>query len=211
MSTSTAFNVRRAEITDYDAVNQIFTGPKVIWGTLQLPFPSAESWKKRLSESPEGTFNLLACAGDEVVGQLGLFTFPNWPRRRHVGQIGMAVRDDWQGKGAGTALMQAVLDLADNWLNLKRLELEVYTDNEPAIRLYKKFGFVMEGTFLQFAYRNGEFVDVYTMARLKTTLDNPRYGQPCWSPIGSLSVRFYVRIRSWSNQVTPFHAVTFSS
>lgn len=34
------------------------------------------------------------------------------PRRHHVGQIGMAVRDDWQGKGAGTALMQAAVDLA---------------------------------------------------------------------------------------------------
>jgi len=27
------------------------------------------------------------------------------------------------------------------WLNLTQLELEVYTDNEPAIQLYKKFGF----------------------------------------------------------------------
>jgi L-phenylalanine/L-methionine N-acetyltransferase len=42
--------------------------------------------------------------------------------------------------------MQATVDLADKWLNLTRLELEVYTDNEPAIRLYKKFGFAVEGT-----------------------------------------------------------------
>jgi putative acetyltransferase len=48
---------------------------------------------------------------------------------RHVGSIGMAVRDDWQGKGVGTALMEAALDLADNWLNLTRIELRVYTDN----------------------------------------------------------------------------------
>ena len=174
MSSPIAFYVRRTELTDYEAVNQIFMGTKVIWGTLQLPFPSAESWKKRLSESPEGTFNLVACAGDEVVGQLGLHTFPNWPRRRHVGQIGMAVRDDWQGKGAGTALMQAVVDLADKWLNLRRLELEVYTDNEPTIWLYKKFGFMIEGTLHQFAFRDGEFVDVYTMGRLKADIDKPQ-------------------------------------
>jgi putative acetyltransferase len=41
----------------------------------------------------------------------------------------MAVRDDWQGKGVGTALMEAALDLADNWLNLTRIELRVYVDN----------------------------------------------------------------------------------
>ena len=171
MSTPTAIQIRRAEVSDYEAAYKIFSGPKVIWGTLQLPFPSAEAWKKRLAEPLEGTFNLLACVGDEVVGQLGLHTFPTFPRRRHVGQIGMAVHDDWQGKGVGTALMQAVVDLADNWLNLKRLELEVYTDNEPAIRLYKKFSFVLEGTLVQFAYRNGEFVDAYTMARLRSEND----------------------------------------
>ena len=109
----------------------------------------------------------MACVENEVVGQLGLFTFPHHPRRRHVGQIGMAVRDDWQGKGVGSALMAAAIDLADNWLNLSRLELEVYTDNQPAIALYKKFGFVNEGTLIRFGYRDGRYVDVHAMARLR--------------------------------------------
>ena len=159
--------IRRAEPGDYEAVRQVFTGPKVVWGTLQLPFPSAESWRKRLAEPAEGLFSLVACAESEVIGQLGLHTFPNRPRRRHVGQIGMAVRDDWQGRGAGTALMQAAIDLAEQWVNLSRLELEVYTDNAPAIRLYKKFGFRIEGTLVHFAFRAGQYVDVYLMARLR--------------------------------------------
>ena len=71
------------------------------------------------------------------------------------------------GKGVGSALMQAMIDLADKWLNLTCIELEVYTDNEPAIHLYKKFGFVTEGTHHQFAYRDGQFVDVYATARLR--------------------------------------------
>ena len=161
------FIVRRAEPDDYKSIYQVWAGPKAIWGTLQLPFPSAELWRKRLAEPPEGTFNLLACVEDEIVGQLGLHTFPNHPRRRHAGQIGMAVRDDWHGKGAGSALMGAAVDLADKWLNLTRLELDVYTDNEPAVRLYKKFGFVIEGTLVNYAYRDGQFVDTYTMARLR--------------------------------------------
>jgi len=161
------FTIRRAEPEDYRSMHQIFAGPKAFRGTLQLPFPSAELWRKRLAEPPEGTFNLLACVEDEIIGHLGLHTFPNHPRRRHAGQIGMAVRDDWHGKGAGTALMGAAVDLADKWLNLTRLELDVYTDNEPAIRLYQKFGFVIEGTLVNYAYRDGQFVDTYTMARLK--------------------------------------------
>jgi putative acetyltransferase len=167
MDNEVTFTIRRAEPADYEAVARIFSGPKAVAGTLQLPFPSAERWRQRLAEPPEGAFNLLACVQNEVVGQLGLHTLPNNPRRRHVGQIGMAVRDDWQGKGVGTALMQAGVDLADKWLNLTRLELEVYTDNEAAIRLYKKFGFTIEGTLVRFAYRDGQYVDVYAMARLQ--------------------------------------------
>jgi len=60
-----------------------------------------------------------------------------------------------------------------NWRNLTRLELEVFTDNEPAIQLYKKFGFTIEGTLARFAYRDGQYVDVYTMARFRTLPGNP--------------------------------------
>ncbi len=159
--------IRRAEPSDYEAVTRIFAGPKVVRGTLQLPFPSAEFWRKRLAEPADGYFGLLACVGNEVAGELGLLTFPNAPRRRHAGTVFMAVRDDWQGKGIGSALMQAAVDMADRWLNLSRLELEVYTDNEAAIRLYKKFGFVTEGKLIRFAYRDGQYVDAFSMARLR--------------------------------------------
>ena len=159
--------IRRIEPTDFEAVHQIFAGPRVVWGSLQLPYPSLENWRKRLAEPPEGFFGLVACVETEVVGHLGVETLPHKVRRRHAGQLGMAVRDDWQGKGIGTALMQAAVDLADKWLNLRRLELEVFTDNEPAIRLYTKFGFQIEGTLAGFAFREGQFVDVYTMARLR--------------------------------------------
>lgn len=160
--------IRRTEPRDYEAVQRILAGPKVVWGTLQLPFPSMEQWRKRLVEPPEDLFSLVACVeNDEVVGQLGLQSFPNRPRRRHAGQIGMAVRDDWQGKGVGTALMEAAIDLADNWLNLKRLELEVFVDNTSAIRLYEKCGFTIEGTLVGYAFRNGQYVDTHIMARLR--------------------------------------------
>ena len=159
--------IRRAEASDAEAMHKIFSGPKAIWGTLQLPYPSLDRWRKRLAEPAEGSFSLMACVDDEVVGELGLFTMPQNPRRRHVGQIGMAVRDDWQGRGVGSALMKAIIDLYDNWLNLSRLELEVFTDNPSAIALYKKFGFVTEGTLKNFAYRDGQYVDVYAMARLR--------------------------------------------
>jgi len=158
--------VRHSEPEDYEALHSIISGPRAVAGTLQLPFPSAEMWRKRLAEPPEGLYSLVACVEDEVVGNLGLEALSR-PRMRHTGRIGMAVRDDWQGKGIGTALMEAALYLADNWLNLTRIELHVYVDNAAGIALYEKFGFEVEGTHRRFAFRDGEYVDAYSMARLK--------------------------------------------
>jgi len=40
--------IRRVEPSDYKAISQVNTGSKVVWGTLQLPFPSEEIWRKLL-------------------------------------------------------------------------------------------------------------------------------------------------------------------
>lgn len=125
--------VRHSEPDDYRALHRIFSGPRAIAGTLQLPFPRAEMWRERLLEPPEGLYSLVACVEGEVVGSLSLHTSSTRWRMRHVGSIGMAVRDDWQGKGIGTALMEAALDIADNWLNLTRIELRVYVDNAAGV------------------------------------------------------------------------------
>jgi len=76
-------------------MHRIMSGPLAAAGTLQLPLQSAEAWRKRLAEPPEGLFLLVACVEGEVVGNLDLETSPNRPRMRHAGSIGMAVRDDW--------------------------------------------------------------------------------------------------------------------
>ena len=71
----------------------------------------------------------------------------------------------YQGKKVGSKLLEAILDLATNWLAITRIELEVYTDNQAGIALYEKFGFYIEGTAKSYAFRNGEYVDVYFMAK----------------------------------------------
>jgi putative acetyltransferase len=158
--------IRRAEPDDCSAIYEMFRSPKVYEGTLQIPYPSREVWRKRIAES-DSCYNLVAVSGEHVIGMLTVDTFPNRPRRRHVGRIGISVTEAWQGKGVGKALMQAGVDLSDKWLNLTRLELEVYSDNEAAIRLYEQFGFEREGVLRQHAFRDGRYVDSIMMARLR--------------------------------------------
>ena len=50
--------VRHSEPEDCKALHRIFSGPRAVAGTLQMPFPSAEMWRQRLSEPPEGLYSL---------------------------------------------------------------------------------------------------------------------------------------------------------
>ncbi len=79
----------------------------------------------------------------------------------------MGVEDHATGQGIGTALLEAILDAADNWLDIRRVELTVFADNDRAIRLYERFGFEREGLRRAFAYRDGSYADAVAMARLK--------------------------------------------
>ena len=67
----------------------------------------------------------------------------------------------------GTALLAALVDMADNWLGLRRLELEVLADNEPALALYTRFGFEPEGVRCDAVFRAGAHVDTLAVARLR--------------------------------------------
>jgi putative acetyltransferase len=158
--------IRHAEPDDYAALNRVIAGPRAIWGTLVLPWTSVESSRKLVTTMAEGHYWLVACVQGEIVGSIGLHIY-TLPRRRHAASVGMAVRDDFQGKGVGSALMNAMLSLADNWLNIVRLELVAWIDNEAALALYKKAGFVIEGTHRRYAFRDGQYVDAYAMARIR--------------------------------------------
>ncbi len=157
--------VRHSDSNDIAAIKEIYAGELAFGGTLQLPFPSLQKWQSRLNDLPSGSYSFVAELDGEIIGQLGFEAYQN-PRRKHAGTFGMAVKDNHQGKGVGSELLAAAIELSDKWLNLYRLELEVYTDNQAAVKLYEKHGFKIEGESLDFAFRNGHFVNVYRMARV---------------------------------------------
>ena len=97
-----------------------------------------------------------------VVGRLSIARDPH-PASRHVADLGLMVAADARRLGIGHAL----LEQAAHWAReagVRKLELHVFPHNEPAIRLYERFGYVREG-YRKAHYRRGrEYVDAILMA-----------------------------------------------
>ncbi|MBY6187751.1 GNAT family N-acetyltransferase [Marinobacter hydrocarbonoclasticus] len=162
-----SITVRRAELTDATALRTTIAAPECYGNTLQLPHPSLQMWQQRLAQlTPDQHLLVAETEQGQVVGNLMLAQMTN-PRRRHVGEVGMAVMPEWQGKGVGSALLAAAIELAEQWLALTRIELDVYPDNQAALALYARFGFEQEGIARAAAFRDGALVDVVRMARVR--------------------------------------------
>lgn len=163
--------IRRVKASDASAIAEQFSDPEVFGGTLQLPFASEELWAQRIAgmNPPAPGSNemvLAAVLNDKPVGLAGLHSVGPSVRRRHVMALGITVAKAAQGQGVGHALMTALLDYADNWAQVLRIELTVYHDNQRAIRLYERHGFEHEGRLRADALRNGVYEDVLAMGRL---------------------------------------------
>jgi L-phenylalanine/L-methionine N-acetyltransferase len=158
--------IRHVTERDLEAVHEILTSPHVVAGSLRVPFAPLQQTRERLTPA-RGIYQLVAEAEGRVVGFGELITFPDDPRERHVGDVNMvATHADWTGKGVGRALLDVIVELADNWLGLARLGLFVFTDNAPAIRLYERVGFVIEGTMPRRGFGAGGWMDAHLMGRL---------------------------------------------
>jgi len=161
--------IRRSTTADAAAMARLMGDPDLLPNLLQLPYTNAEIWQQRLADNnTRGKIDLVLVAelDGEVVGNAGLHPAGTQVRRRHCAGLGLVVGRQAQGQGVGTALMQALCDYADQWAQLLRIELHVFCDNERAIRLYERFGFVREGTHRGYALRAGAYADVHSMARL---------------------------------------------
>lgn len=157
--------IRAMRAEDVSDIFEIYNQPAFRAGTLVLPYESIETVKKWAEPRSPRDLHLVAERDSRVVGAAALRPF--YGRRAHAAEFWIGVHEDFAGAGVGSKLLAAIVDTCDNWLNVIRIEMTVFTDNERAIALYKKFGFEIEGTHRAASFRNGAYADVYCMARLR--------------------------------------------
>jgi L-phenylalanine/L-methionine N-acetyltransferase len=165
-----AVSIRAAEPGDAAAISALMGSDNVFEGTLQMPLMPVASRVERFSKIDTNNLQIVAInasdAGEQIVGAASLAQSPGVLRRAHVRGLGIVVASGWQGQGVGQRLMEAAMHWADNWAGVLRIELTVFADNQRAVALYERHGFVREGLMRAFAMRDGVYADTLLMARL---------------------------------------------
>lgn len=121
-----------------------------------------EKWILQFAEQSNSLL-LIAVYDDIVVGNIDI-TGHSRIRLRHTGVIGMSIRKDWRNCGLSSVLMKEAIEWAHNSKTLELLWLQVYSDNDAGLALYRKFGFEMNGGQARFfKHENQEYHDNITM------------------------------------------------
>ena len=100
---------------------------------------------------------LVAVDNDEIVGTAVFSSFTK-ARLAHRAEISISVRKAKWGKHIATRFMDQIIAFAKNVAGTEIISLEVRSDNERAVALYKKFGFTKVGTFDGFMKIGGTYV-----------------------------------------------------
>ena len=126
-----------------------------------------------LAESEEEEFIRKCLASDSQLYILGLiddmivatlnFSGGRRPRVRHSGEFGMSVRRQYWELGIGSLMLDTLIAWAQDTQIVEKINLRVRTDNQRAIRLYERKGFVIEGTSRKEILLDGSYFDHHWM------------------------------------------------
>lgn len=118
--------------------------------------------RKQLEQNGTEVLFIVAVMNGKIVGNLDLVRYGGSPKTAHVRYLDMAILDGYRSIGIGSALM----DYSTKWAREKGFEkliLEVFSTNERAINLYKKFGYEVEGVNKRAVKLLGEPADIVQM------------------------------------------------
>ncbi|KRQ87797.1 Spermidine N(1)-acetyltransferase [Caloramator mitchellensis] len=108
---------------------------------------------------------IVAVADGKIIGALS-FSGGGRKRLAHTGEFGVSVLKEYWGKGIGQELIKYLIDWAKETKIIRKINLRTRSDNERAVRLYKKLGFEEEGLIRRDFMIDGKFYDSLMMGML---------------------------------------------
>jgi len=160
--------LRKAEVEDaenlLDYVNRVSGETDYLaFGRGELNWP-LEKEQKFIKDYLDSENKLLVIAEIEgnIAGAIG-FAGNERKRMRHTGEFGVTVLRKYWGMGLGSALIKCMIEWAKDVGGVRKINLRVRVDNQRALNLYERFGFVKEGLVSRQFSVAGEFHDAYFM------------------------------------------------
>jgi RimJ/RimL family protein N-acetyltransferase len=156
--------IREDDIDDFRAAIDLVAHERKHLALLQAP--PVEQVRAFVRRNIENGYPQIVAIGDDKV--VGWCNVPPASRAvsAHVGDLFMGLLPQWRGRGIGEQLLRYGIQAADAF-GFVRIELGVFATNTAAARLYRKVGFIEEGTKLKAILIDGVFYDEIIMARLK--------------------------------------------
>jgi len=161
-------NIQIRQITEndiegfYACLDAVARERKYLGLTKALPLENMRKWLTKAME--RGEIRLIALDGSRIVGWCDIGTSER-EGFTHAGRLGMGVLKEYRGQGIGSQLLEEGLSEARD-RGLERVELDVYASNTPAIHLYEKFEFMIEGRKRKARKLDGNYEDLIVMAIL---------------------------------------------
>ena len=154
---------------DYEKVWKMFSSlsrESLIYLPMRFTRERVEEWFKEMDyDKVLPLLGIVRENGEERVIADASLEFSFLESRRHRAELGITVHDDFQDRGLGTLIMGHLIEIARS-KGIRKLELLVVAENERAIHLYEKMGFVKEGHLRMnhYSYITDNYGDDYTMA-----------------------------------------------
>lgn len=129
-------------------------------------FKVTEQQEKEIIENSRKSKNRLLILGiiDNKIAGILNFSGGQQTRTRHCGELGLTVGKQYWGMGTGSFMIDALVEWAKCTGIVKKINLRVRTDNRRAILLYKRKGFIKEGTIRKEIFFDGRYYDHYWMS-----------------------------------------------
>jgi RimJ/RimL family protein N-acetyltransferase len=172
-----AVALRPTEEGDYPLIHTWMNHPEV-WRYMdyELPFSMADI-REDLTRSREEGHPFTIVVGERPIGRIGLNQFR---RRDRICSLYMFVGEPvFWGQGYARDAVMALLGYAFDRFDLNQVQLWTLADNNRAIAMYRRCGFVEEARLRDRSFKEGRWVDHVAMS---VTREEYRRAAESWPP-----------------------------
>jgi hypothetical protein len=160
------FIIRKANEADAAAIKNIVDS--VASEKYYVVPESSGEWSKTIREikNRKGLI-IVAQVNNKPIGMAYLVR-GKFEKNRHIAFLGITILKGFRRIGVGTAMMNYLSEWAKKQEELEKISLTVFSTNKPAISLYRKLGFEIEGISKKQYKIEGKYIDEIIMGKFLT-------------------------------------------